>query len=129
MQKVNLSHKAVENSVVLALTMSALILAIFADKLGLPQKWDIAILITVTSFGGAALGLRRRWGYLNFWMPFAGCFLIHCIAMFWLFGIALASQERAGYVTAAIIGFGELVPLMVIIKVVDRWLSGKRILR
>lgn len=62
--------------------IGAVAIALAVTKfLGVAEKWENAILDTVTIFTGVFIVTRPMWGRENFWLDFVAIFLFHCVIL------------------------------------------------
>lgn len=102
----------------------ALILAIIMDRIGMPQKWHAAIMLTLLPFLMAILGYRLWWARLSFWIALTICFGVHTLAIWVFFQYALGNV-RIGTLFVYPFAIVDTIIIIVGVKKVSDKLTGK----
>lgn len=78
--RVTKSNKSaiLEGTIIAGSTITAVVVA---EKIGLADKWENALVYTVMVFSVVIAVLRSGWGSAAFWWRLAGLFLLHVIIM------------------------------------------------
>ena len=64
--------------------------ALVINRLGLPKKWQSAVLGTAIPFFLVAADLRPRWARGSLWLSLASWFAVHLILMWFVFAVILS---------------------------------------
>ncbi|MGD0736183.1 MAG: hypothetical protein ABR976_13600 [Terracidiphilus sp.] len=76
----------------------ALAAVIVFGRLGMPQKWNAAIVWTAVAFGPPLLARRKVWNSQSFWTSWAIYLILHSALMWVIFAYLLAKVKTLGMV-------------------------------
>jgi hypothetical protein len=74
---------------------SVITATVVAEKVGLDDKWENALVYTVITFSVVIAVLRSAWGSAGFWWKLAGIFVLHVIIMTSI--LQILSPESQGF--------------------------------
>jgi hypothetical protein len=115
-----------ENIGVFVAVLIALAFATMTDRIGMPHKWHVAILVTIAPFAVVVLSYRLRWSRWSFWMSLTLCLTVHIVAIWVFFQYVLINVRNLGMLLWFPVVFVEMFVLLVAVKRVEEKLTGKR---
>jgi hypothetical protein len=115
-----------ENGFVALLVAFALVLALAADRRGMPQKWHAAIVGTVTPFGVCVYSVRVAWTRWSFWVALSILFAVHLFAIWIFYEYVLLNVKILGTIYSFPVAFVEAFVLLFAVKILEEKLTGKR---
>jgi hypothetical protein len=115
-----------DNVIVFLGALFTLGLAICADRIGLPHKWEAAIFATVVPFTVMVGMFSARWRHWSFWTALAMCLSIHIFLIWTVFRYFLSNIQSTGLALWFPIVFIEGLVLLVVIRKIDIGLSGDK---
>jgi ABC-type iron transport system FetAB permease component len=115
-----------ENIGILIGLVISLVLAVIADRRGMPHKWHAAIFGTTVPFGVVVLSYPLRWSRWSFWVSLGICLIVHTLAMWIIFQHILSNIQNLGILLWLPVAFIEMFVLLVAVKRVEEKLTGKR---
>ncbi len=83
-----------------------------ARRLGMPQKWDAAILGILLPFYAVVVIRRNSWSRHTFWTTLIACFAVNLLLIGIFFGFVLRDVESFGWVWWVPVAFIETVFLL-----------------
>jgi ABC-type iron transport system FetAB permease component len=94
----------------------SLVLAIIADRRGMPHKWYTAIFGTTVPFGVVILSYPLRWKRSSFWAALTICLVIHTVAIWAFFEDVLSNTQTFGLLLWLPVAFIETFVLLAAVR-------------
>jgi hypothetical protein len=102
-----------------------LVAVIFADRHGMPQKWQAAIVGTFLPFAVVITTLRARWRHWSFWLSLGICFSVHIFIVFIFFEYVLINVQKLAILAWSPVALIEVFLLLIAVKRVEEKITGK----
>jgi hypothetical protein len=83
-----------------------------AHRLGMPQKWDAAILGILLPFYAVVIIRRTSWLRPTFWMTLGACFVANLLLIYIFFEFILRDVATFGWIWWVPVAFIETVVLL-----------------
>jgi hypothetical protein len=97
-----------------------------AYRMGMPQKWNAAILGTLVPFYAVVIIRRSSWFRSTFWMSIGACFAAHCLLIWVFFEFILWDAQSFGWIWWVPVAFIETVALLSLQLGLERKLRAMR---
>ena len=103
--------------------------AAIIHRLGLPQKWQFVLVVTLAPFWYIVGVLRPRWSLPSLWISLAAYFAAHVLLVWIFFGALLGGVSRVPFVYAVPLTMLEGLLLLMAVDGLERKIRGKCKLR
>jgi len=104
----------------LAVWAAVSLVAMIMFKIGVAQKWDVAVVGTLVPFWYIATIFRERWSFMSLWASFSFWLVIHLLIITFVFNVLLGHVSRVGMLLWVPIIMIEIVPLYALVDVLER---------
>jgi hypothetical protein len=113
-------------TITLVAAVLTFVLAVAADRRGIPKKWVTAIMGSLGSFSFVIYAYRRALRLWSFWESLLICLTVHCLVIWAFFRYVLIDfQTFSIWLWLPVISIETFV-LLIVVKRIQRRLTGDR---